>query len=478
MCLKSTAINVSGFQLLKLELSVTPLGLQSQSDIIAAVFDSINAIKAEGDSNSFEIPEEFLAKYASTAKLYGYLLTPRPPDAVELAVDTMRYGIDVVNSRKWYRFPSPDLSLPGNNNGLRSLQETLKSVFQVLSDPRNALIITSSDDLSKISRKGINRVKPFAPALPVSTLLYSDDKLRRPSTSAEGQLINLSNNDLVPFFLSPPRLQPSPLKSSINNRKKSNDDSKEDRRGWAVLEASNITPKMFLPRTPPEPNIRCLFVLQLLSSKPARATAEQAAYAELWRQSFDEAVYELTEQGALGGLAYELRFNQWGLRVSILGISQNIAAYTKQVFEQLTAHHVSLAQGVFVLNNRSPAILEAKKVRNLTPIRKNTIIQTLQKATASDVAQEGLQFLQSCSGAVCFSQGDLTYDETKDLLHGVEEIFDRSIVRNTSKGQVLKSALPSIDDLVDTPTWKPRNASPCYLSGVSLMCDACGRVLR
>ncbi len=491
------AINVSGFQLLKLELSLTPSGLQSQSDVIAAVFDSISTISNEGNNSStssFQIPANVLAQYANTAELYGYLLTPRPPDAVELAVDTINYGVDVVNSRKWYRFPSTDPA--SNKYGLQTLQRKMNEVLKVLSDPNNALIITSSSDLSKISRKGINGVEPFNPSLPVSALLYRDDSnkvKKQQSNQLDDQFHSFPTNNFVPITLASPRPLSNSMASVIMDRIKSNDydssktnsSNKNARPGWAVLvpKNNNLTPAIPLPRSPPEPTVRCVFVLQLLSSKPARATAEQAAYGDLWRQSFEEAIYELSEQGALGGLAYELRFNQWGLKVCFLGIRQNIREYTKQVMEQLIKHHISIQNGECIINNysRSNSIFEAKRARNLTPGRRNIIIQTLQKAKEPDVAQEGLQFLQSCSGAVCFSQGDLTYEETKELLYDIEEIFDTRVDLNSKsskKGQVLKSALPSIEDLVGTPTWKPRNATPCYLSGMSLMSDACGRVLR
>ena len=92
-----------------------------------------------------------------------------------------------------------------------------------------------------------------------------------------------------------------------------------------------------------------------------------------------------------------------------------------------------------------------------------------------------MSFLQSCLGAVCFSQGDLIPDETNDLMCDLSEIFTDLIANSNTKQSFTSIGLPSIDsieDIIDTPKWKPRNASPCYIAGVSLLSDACGRVPR
>ena len=84
------------------------------------------------------------------------------------------------------------------------------------------------------------------------------------------------------------------------------------------------TKLMQLSRSSPEANCRCAFILQLLSSRPARAKAEEAAHGELWKLSFEEAIADFAEQGAPGALAYKLRFNKHGMRISFLGPSQTV----------------------------------------------------------------------------------------------------------------------------------------------------------
>lgn len=39
-------------------------------------------------------------------------------------------------------------------------------------------------------------------------------------------------------------------------------------------------------------------------------------------------------------------------------------------------------------------------------------------------------------------------------------------------------AVPDIEDIVYRPSWIPRSASSCSVSGSSLISDACGRIPR
>jgi hypothetical protein len=94
------------------------------------------------------------------------------------------------------------------------------------------------------------------------------------------------------------------------------------------------------------------------------------------------------------------------------------------------------------------------------------------------VALEGIAFLQSCTSAVCFSEGDLTLNETESLLKNVQTILKDSIGAISIKDEQNISTIPSVEDLIETPNWKPRNASPCCIPGVSLMSDVCGRIPR
>ena len=80
---------------MKLELSLTQEGFASRSAVIAAVYDSINALQASSFSAApFQIRPELIREYMTVAQLYGYVLSPRPSDAVELAFDGQLYGLD------------------------------------------------------------------------------------------------------------------------------------------------------------------------------------------------------------------------------------------------------------------------------------------------------------------------------------------------------------------------------------------------
>ena len=498
------AMNVSGFQILKLDILLTPKGFRNRSKVVAAVYESIESIRNR--DNSFLIPIETIAQYSTMAKLFGYILTPRPPDAVELAIDSMNYGVENIQSGIWYRFPSTDdigVGMDGlASGGLSRIQRAVASALEVMSDPKNALVIVIAGDDARerlddaSTSNGINydlSTIMMNKDSSSNTQLYSEDILafvsdstmKRPIYTNNGgkkQLFRPVYNPLVPLSLTPPRIINTDFESKEPSRKNTyhgRSRGYDVERGWTVLmpEEENES-YMPLPRSPPEANCRGAFVLQLLSSRPLMSNAEQAAYGELWRLSFEDAVTNFAQQGASGGLAYELRFNQYGMRISFLGPSQTLPFYIKRMMELLTEHQMPLLKGKRSLRNRSIAIAEANKARDLSPMRRKIVIDTLQKATVYDVALEGIFFLRSVESAVCFSQGDLTPKETRDLLNTVQEVLKGSIGKN-SKGQgSFSGAMPSIDDLIATPMWKPRNGSPCYVPGVSLMSDACGRVLR
>ena len=105
------------------------------------------------------------------------------------------------------------------------------------------------------------------------------------------------------------------------------------------------------------------------------------------------------------------------------------------------------------------------------------MIAAFQKATAIDVSQEGNVFLNSCTAALCFSEGDLVYSESIDLMNDLRKVLYSSIDLS-STGDQEDPSIPPITNLVSSLSSKPRNSSPCYVAGVSLMPDACGRIPR
>ena len=68
----------------------------------------------------------------------------------------------------------------------------------------------------------------------------------------------------------------------------------------------------------------------------------------------------------------------------------------------------------------------------------------------------------------------------QDIYCKIRVILVSSIgtVSNDNKQYFAPSKIPPIEDLTDMAKWKPRNASPCYIPGISLMSDACGRIPR
>jgi insulysin len=234
-----------------------------------------------------------------------------------------------------------------------------------------------------------------------------------------------------------------------------------------------------MPPGPPEATCRCAFVIELLSSRPARATVRQAAHAELWKLSFEAAASDLAELGAPGGLAFDVSFNKYGLRLAFLGISQTLPSYVRRMCRRFVEHPRQLLEGPEMLTSavRNVAILAARRQPRLTA-RRSRVISNLRSSSAADAAAEGVAFLRSCSGAVAFAQGDLRPQEVEELMSDLKSIFLESSDDRAFSGRLSSSAIPTIGDLVYAPQWKPRYGSPCMLPGMVLLSDPCGRVPR
>jgi insulysin len=348
----SFPVDVSGFQMLKLDLSLTIQGFSSRSAVIAAVYDSINSLQSSPlSTGSFLLRRVLIAEYATVAQLYGHVLTPRPPDAVELALDAQVYGADGpkgVSNPEWRLFP-----LPQDNSGISSIQKCLQETLTLMSDPGNAIIITTACKKAIIfAEKNVleNSFPLMSPASwnisPVTGARYYLDNMFRLSGRVNEWLVARSMvdelsppvlNPLIPPTIRPPRIpnklgssdgskplllvgdvvvqEQSPILSWKNilrrNRASENYEGfipeyNEDiiqssivRDYWSVLQVIShemTQPMLRLPRVPPEPSSRCAFVLQLLSSRPARADTKMAAHAELWKVSLEYAVSDLVSK--------------------------------------------------------------------------------------------------------------------------------------------------------------------------------------
>jgi insulysin len=520
----SFPVDVPGFQILRLELTLTRQGFSSRSSVIAAFYDSINSL--QGNSlNPFLLGRELIAEYATVAQLYGYVLAPRPPDAVELAFDAQLYGVagpSGVGIPSWKLFPSPQ-----DGSGIASIQRTLQDTLKLISEPNNAIIIsTASQKTIQFAEKNLleNSFPPLSPASwdisPVTGARYYADNMFRLTGKVNEWLVA----KLMEDELSPPRINPlippairsprtidnfgasdsalpiftdAPSKSlalpSILNRaigadssgvekgEKSDDTNQSSilRDYWTVLRVSShdtALPTLQLPRAPPEPSCRSLVVLQLLSTRPARANTQMAARAELWKMSLEYAMTDLAELGAPAGLAYEISFNKFGMRVCFLGLSQNIASYARRICRRIVEHQSRLLESseklpVSVVEAASRSASRAPRV---SPQRKRQILKILKDSSAIDAAVEGIAFFKSCSGGVCFTQGDLLPKEASAILGDLKSIFRKVIGVNVRPNP----AVPDVDDIIYRANWIPRSASTCTIAGASLVSNPCGRVPR
>lgn len=595
-------VDVSGFQLLKLELSLTQEGFASRSAVIAAIYDSINALQASSMLVApYQIRRELIAEYMTVAQLYGYTLAPRPPDAVELAFDAQLYGVDGpkgVGTPGWHRFPSPE-----DNGGVMSIQRCLKDILLMMSDPSNAIVIaTASQDSILASKQNLfdGSLPPMSPASwnisPVTgARYYFDDMFRLTGRVNEWLVARLMEdelqppvlNPLIPPMLRPPRIPDKTFavsdrnpyflldnpqleerkrgmnswkdvirRSSISTEGKKMGNASDPLKSailkdyWAVL-STNLqedkkTSLVPLPRAPPEPSCRCVFVLQLLSTRPARANSRSAAHAELWRVGFlyflvfrcsptrfyltvckkislEAALSDLAELGAPAGLAYEISFNKYGMRICFLGLSQNVPSYARRISRRVVEHQTKLLESgeSFPLPIVEASIRSATRSTNMSPRRKKQIIGLLRDASPIDSAVEGIAFFKSCRGGVCFSQGknmngyfpnflsllpntndpltgDLLPKETIALMSDLKEIFRKGkgshvisvllkvhfliyhlpLILVTGSNIRPTIFVPALEDITYRPNFVPRSASSCTVSGSSLISDACGRVPR
>jgi transcriptional regulator of met regulon len=164
------------------------------------------------------------------------------------------------------------------------------------------------------------------------------------------------------------------------------------------------------------------------------------------------------------------------MRLVFLGISPNLSSYTRRLCRRLVEHPFKLLDGPEPLPSSvtDTAVAGASRVEGMAIQRKRRLISNLRQSTAYETAAEAIAFLRSCTGAVCFAEGDLPQKEVYALRDDLKEIF-RPVVGPSGSASTAK---PAIDDLLYKPLWKPRSASSCTISGVPLISDACGRTPR
>lgn len=187
------------------------------------------------------------------------------------------------------------------------------------------------------------------------------------------------------------------------------------------------------------------------------------------------------ELGASAGLAYEWSFNQYGLRLCFRGLSQSLPSYARRFCRRLVMHHKRLFSGSVALS--APTIelatSQAERAYNAGEWRGKEIRKALFDSTARDAAREGRTFLNSCRGGMALAQGDILPTESVQLLDEIKGILSFSANDHRSLTVTKEVAeRPDLRQILYRAMWKPRSSSPCYIPGICLISNACGRIQR
>jgi insulysin len=515
-------VDVSGFQILRMEIGLTLDGFQSRSAVVAAVFEALRTVVSK------PLQLDLIKQYLSTGLLHGYLFAPRPPDAVALAVDALRFGIGGTsgvgnNNFNWYLMPSPE-----DNTGIERMREVVTDVLRIMVNEEQAIISF------RASPKAIFEYSGGIVDQKVTTVPLFLPWKREPITGAR-YLVESRANGGSSYFkslswfaatfdgeeLSPPYLNPliptniRPPRPVIERQGKwgrqffyledanaSEDPTRTIGRGglkltnegiwselktttplevqsnwklWQIPPSYASTVGLQLPVRPPEPGIECAFVVQLLSSLPAAFTTSQLALVNLWLLSFDDEILGIAELGAAAGIAYETSLNRSGLRICFRGVSQTLPSYVRRFCRRLVQHHVKLLDGSTKMADSVPirASALANRSPQMTRAEKDFVASFVTRASERDVANEASFFLKCTSGGYLITQGDILPRESLKLLSELQTIF-----RDYTKASNNFVTSPELRDLLYRPIWKPNVSSPCLLPGVPLISDACGRVPR
>ena len=164
------------------------------------------------------------------------------------------------------------------------------------------------------------------------------------------------------------------------------------------------------------------------------------------------------------------------MRICFLGLSQNIASYARRLSRRIVEHQNKLLENQELFSSKivEAASRNALRTPNLSQQRRNEIVNILRESDSTEAAVEGIAFFKSCSGGVCYSQGDLLPKETAALLGDLKVIFRKVTGSNVRP----VPASPELEDLVYRPNFIPRSASVCSIPGANLVSDPCGRVPR
>lgn len=479
-------LDVSGFQLMRVDLTLTLDGFANRSAVIAAFYDSLLSV-SQSTGGTFNFPNDILKQYVTMARLHGYSIAPRPSDNVELAVDAQTYGMGgssgVGVSGVWPLMPVLDFSVMA-----AELRTSVAAILRVMSDPSKAIIIVTQSENSKVMKS-----KSWQTELISGAKYFEEDMLQLPARieewiafrRQEDGIIPLTYNPLLPTKLRPPRTLDR--KNRISKKRfgkiqeidtQSSSNCRLYCKGCDCIDQD--IPELPLPTLPKEATCRSSLVIQLLSPRPKEANREQAAYAQLWLWSFEYVIQDLAELGVPGGLAYDLSFNKYGLRICILGISQNISAYTLRFCRRLSNQHnkLMLQKMQFEPELIERSVNEAKRQRSMSPVQKRLIEGIIRSASPQQASREGKEFLSTCNGAMCMTQGDILPAEALSIINSVLPLFEAMKTNTDDEEEQVEPVFPQLPEILYNPYWKPNTSLSCQIPGVPLISDACGRVRR
>jgi len=512
-------VDVSGFQVLRMEIGLTLDGFANRSAVVSAVFEGIRKVIEK------PLQLDLIKQYLAAGLLHGYLFAPRPPDAITLAVDSLRFGIGGAsgigsNDFGWYLMPSPE-----DEECVLRMREVVTDTLRTMSDDRSPLVSFRASPKAIFAFSGgiidsaISTPPVFSPwrVEPITGARYIVESRANGASSYFRSLAwfaaRFDGEELTPPYLNP--LLPTKFRAPrpvIERRAawggsryfyledaSANDESIRSSRGslkltnvgtWRELralsegEGSNwklwhIPPAkkdlgLPLPVRPPEPSCESAFVVQLLSSLPSTFTSSQLALVNLFLLSFDDEILDLARLGSTAGIAYETSMNTAGLRISFRGVSQTLPSYIRRFCRRFVQHHSKLFDGSTKISQSvyQRAISDANRSPKINRLQKQQVVDTTMQVSEKDVAKQGLFFLRCTNGGYLISQGDVLPNESLKLLSDLQYIFQGF---GSADGF---SVQPDLHDLLYRPFWKPRDASPCLLPGISLISDSCGRIPR
>lgn len=338
----SFPVDVDGFQVLRMELGLTLEGFANRSAVVAAVFECIRTSL----SSPFQL--DLIKQYLSTSWLHGYLLTPRPPDAISLAVDALRFGIGGTGlgvPGYWHLMPSPE-----DNEGAEAVKKIVTDTLNTMSNEENAIISFRASPKAVYSHsKGIVDQQISIPPLfspwereHITGARYLAESRINGGRSLFKSLAwfaaNFDGDALTPPFLNPliptkfrpPRpvirqsnpawgrrllyledANASSQQSSTGGwkltkagvwreyetvTKSESEGSSSNWKLWQIPPGRNSLIGLPLPVRPPEPSIEGVVVIQLLSTLPVSFTPRQLLVSNLWLLSFDQEILDLVSK--------------------------------------------------------------------------------------------------------------------------------------------------------------------------------------